>query len=248
MLWLETPTNPLLQVADIAELTAVAHRHGLRVAVDNTFASPYLQNPLDLGADLVVHSMTKYLGGHSDVLGGAVITRDPALAEQLRFVQNAMGAILGPFDAWLIHRGIKTLAIRMERHCANARGVAQHLARHRGIERVYYPGFLEGRARAIVTRQMRDDGGMVSFSLATDGRESDREAAARVLARFRVFSLAESLGGVESLVGHPATMTHASMPAEDRMRRGITDRLIRLSVGIEDLPDLLEDLDHALAL
>lgn len=246
LLWVETPTNPLLHVTDIQQLAQMAHAKGVKVAVDNTFASPYLQNPLDQKADIVVHSMTKYLGGHSDVLGGAVVTNDPVLADKLAFLRNAAGAILGPFEAWLIQRGIKTLSIRMERHCANARAVARHLSRHRAVERVYYPGVFDGEARRIAAAQMRDDGGMVSFVLGASNQRSIQDVN-HVLQKFHVFSLAESLGGVESLVGHPATMTHASIPQAQRLRRGISDGLVRLSVGIEDVSDLLDDLDRALA-
>ncbi|MHB1612452.1 MAG: trans-sulfuration enzyme family protein [Sulfobacillus sp.] len=245
LLWLETPTNPLLQVYDIKKLSQIAHAHGLLVVVDNTFASPYLQNPLVDGADFVVHSTTKYIGGHSDVLGGAVVVRDDAWAEQLKFVQNAAGAIIGPFEAWLTLRGMKTLALRMERHCLNAGKLATFLAQHPGVRTVYYPGLLQGEPLAIARRQMRGFGGMISFELNTEPDQA-LESAQEVLSRFRVFSLAESLGGVESLVGHPATMTHAAIPRDIRQARGIRDGLIRLSVGIEDEMDLLSDLQYAL--
>lgn len=240
LLWLESPTNPLLQVVDIENLARIAHERGVTVVVDNTFASPYLQNPLDLGADIVLHSMTKYIGGHSDVLGGMVVVRDPRLAEDLRFLQNAIGAILGPMEAWLTLRGVKTLGVRMDRHGANAQAVADFLSHHPAVSRVYFPGLANGQTRHVIDRQMRGFGGMVSFALA------DARRVPQVLKRFRVFALAESLGGVESLVGHPATMTHAAVPREEREKRGITDGLIRLSVGIEDVADLLADLDQAL--
>ncbi len=245
LLWLETPTNPLLQVYDIRQLTQIAHQHGMWVAVDNTFASPYLQNPLADGADFVVHSTTKYIGGHSDVLGGAIIVRDQGLAERIKFIQNAAGAIIGPFEAWLTLRGLKTLAVRMRQHTHNAGVLARYLSQHPRVARVYYPGLFEGASMAIVQRQMREYGGMISFELKVSGRDPLEEAR-DVLARFAIFSLAESLGGVESLVGHPATMTHAAIPKEIREARGVRDGLIRLSVGIEDEADLLEDLDNAL--
>lgn len=241
LLWLETPTNPLLQIIDIAGVAEVAHRAGALLVVDNTFASPYLQQPLRLGADLVVHSTTKYLGGHSDVVGGAVIGRRELL-EPIAFYQNAAGAIPGPFDAWLTLRGIKTLAVRMERHCANAHRLAAWLAQQPQVRRVYYPGLPDHPGHELARRQMRDFGGMISLSL-----HGGREAALRLLTRTRLFSLAESLGGVESLISHPATMTHASIPAAVRQARGIDDSLVRLSVGIEDIEDLQEDLRQALA-
>lgn len=246
MVWLESPTNPLLEVVDIAALAAIAHRHGLLVVVDNTFASPYLQNPLVLGADVVVHSTTKYLGGHSDVIGGAVVVNDEDLFRDLKFIQNAAGAIIGPFEAWLTLRGIKTLGVRMDRHQANASHIAHFLQNQPEVQQVYYPELFEGSARQIWQKQMRGAGGMVSFQLNVTGSDVMTRVG-RVLEGFRVFSLAESLGGVESLVGHPATMTHASIPREDRMARGITDSLIRLSVGIEDVHDLEADIRRALA-
>ena len=240
MLWIETPTNPLLQILDIAALAELAHQRGAILAVDNTFASPALQQPLALGADLVVHSTTKYLGGHSDVVGGAVIGSQELLAP-IAFYQNAAGAVPGPFDVFLTLRGIKTLAIRMERHSSNARELAQWLAEQPQVERVYYPGLPSHPGHAIARAQMRDFGGMVSLRL-----RGGAEAARRFLSRTHLFSLAESLGGVESLVCHPATMTHASIPVEIRTARGVDDGLIRLSVGIEDLADLREDLRRAL--
>jgi cystathionine gamma-lyase len=241
LVWIETPTNPLLQILDIAAVAELTHKAGALLAVDNTFASPYLQQPLRLGADLVIHSTTKYLGGHSDVVGGAVIGGHDLLAP-IAFYQNAAGGVPGPFDAWLTLRGLKTLAVRMDRHCANARRLAEWLHGQPQVERVYYPG-LEGHpGHALAGRQMRDFGGMISMRLKGGG-----PAARRFLPRTRLFSLAESLGGVESLVCHPATMTHASIPAELRLARGVDDGLIRLSVGIEDADDLQEDLRQALA-
>jgi cystathionine gamma-lyase len=241
IVWIETPTNPLLQVLDIAVIAALAHRAGARLAVDNTFASPYLQQPLALGADIVVHSTTKYLGGHSDVVGGAVIG-GRELLEPIKFYQNAAGGVPGPFDAYLTLRGLKTLAIRMERHCANARELAGWLERHPTVERVYYPGLSSHPGHALAARQMRDFGGMISIRL-----RGGPDAARRFLSRTRLFSLAESLGGVESLACHPATMTHASIPLEVRLARGVDDGLIRLSVGIEEIADLRGDLQTALS-
>jgi len=241
LVWIESPTNPLLQVLDIAAIAELAHRVGALLAVDNTFASPYLQQPLRLGADLVVHSTTKYLGGHSDVVGGAVIGSRTRL-EPIRFYQNAAGGVPGPFDAWLVLRGIKTLAVRMDRHCANAEALAPWLAGQPGVARVYYPGLPSHPNHDLARRQMRGFGGMISLSLAGGG-----DAARRLLSRTKLFSLAESLGGVESLISHPATMTHASIPAAIRQARGVDDGLVRLSVGIEDLRDLQDDLKQALA-
>jgi cystathionine gamma-lyase len=241
LVWVETPTNPLLQMIDIAAIAEMAHKAGAPLAVDNTFASPYLQQPLRLGADLVVHSTTKYLGGHSDVVGGAVIGRRDLL-QPIAFYQNAAGGVPGPFDAWLTLRGIKTLAVRMEKHCANARTLASWLSKQPQVQRVYYPGLPSHPGHELAKRQMRDFGGMMSITL-----KGGKEAALRLLTRTRLFSLAESLGGVESLIGHPATMTHASIPAEIRQARGIDEGLVRLSVGIEELEDLQEDLRQALA-
>jgi cystathionine beta-lyase/cystathionine gamma-synthase len=240
MVWIETPTNPLLQVIDIAAVAREAHRHRAVLVVDNTFASPFLQKPLELGADLVLHSTTKYIGGHSDLIGGAVIGSRAHL-EPIAFYQNAAGAVPGPFDSWLTLRGIKTLAVRMERHCSNARELARWLASHPKIERVFYPGLPDHPNHDVAARQMRDFGGMISLRL-----KNGAESAHQLLERTRLFSLAESLGGVESLIGHPATMTHASIPREIREARGIDDGLIRLSVGIEDLDDLRDDLAQAL--
>lgn len=242
LLWIETPTNPLLRIVDIAALSNLAHKHGADAAVDNTFASPYLQQPLALGADLVLHSSTKYLGGHSDVIGGAVCTSRDDWAEHLRFQIKAAGAVPGPMDCFLLLRGTKTLHIRMERHCANARAVADFLRAHDKVADVRYPGFTDHPGHEIAARQMSGFGGMVSFSLKDDSIET----ATRVMASTEVFTLAESLGGVESLIGHPATMTHASIPLEERLKAGLPDSLIRLSVGIEDADDLIADLGRAL--
>lgn len=238
LVWVETPSNPLLHICDIAAVSALAHAYDARVCVDNTFASPYLQNPLPLGADIVVHSTTKYLGGHSDLVGGAIVVDDEELAEQRKFLQNAAGYVSSPFDAWLLIRGMKTLAVRMDRHCANARAVATFLAEHPRVSRVHYPGFDSHPGHAIAARQMRDFGGMVSFNVA-----GGREESLRVAAATTVFLLAESLGGVESLVEHPAAMTHASV---EGTASAVDDDLLRLSVGIEDVDDLISDLDRAL--
>ncbi len=241
MVWIETPTNPLLQIVDIAAIGELAHKVGAVFAVDNTFASPYLQQPIKLGADLVVHSTTKYLGGHSDVVGGAVIGRKDLMAP-IAFYQNAAGGVPGPFDSWLVLRGIKTLAVRMDRHCANARQLADWLAKHSAIGRVYFPGLPSHPGHELAKKQMRDFGGMISVSI-----KGGKEAALQFMTRTKLFSLAESLGGVESLVCHPATMTHASIPLDVRLARGIDDGLVRLSVGIEDVEDLRADLEQALA-
>ncbi len=241
LVWIETPTNPLLQILDIAAIAELTHKAGALLAVDNTFASPYLQQPIALGSDIVVHSTTKYLGGHSDVVGGAVIGRRDLLTP-IAFYQNAAGGVPGPFDAYLTLRGLKTLAVRMERHSANARRLAEWLAKQPQVERVYYPGLSSHPGHELAKRQMRDFGGMISIRLKGGGA-----AAKRFLPRTKLFSLAESLGGVESLVCHPATMTHASIPADVRIARGVDDGLIRLSVGIEDADDLQEDLRQALA-
>jgi cystathionine gamma-lyase len=240
LVWIETPTNPLLQVIDIAGVAELAHKHGAKLAVDNTFASPYLQQPLALGADIVVHSTTKYLGGHSDVVGGAVVG-GRELLEPVKFYQNAAGGVPGPFDAYLTLRGLKTLAVRMDRHCANANELAAWLGNHRAVDRVYYPGLGSHPGHEIAKRQMRDFGGMISVRLRSP------DAARAFMTRTRLFALAESLGGVESLVCYPATMTHASIPADVRKARGVDDALVRLSVGIEDLADLRDDLGRALA-
>jgi cystathionine gamma-lyase len=244
MIWIETPTNPMLNIVDIAEICAVAKKHGILTCVDNTFASPYLQNPLDLGADMVLHSATKYIGGHSDSVHGCVIVKTQELADQLHFLQNAVGAVPGPQDCFLILRGIKTLHLRVERACQNARKIADFLAAHPKVTKVNYPGFESHPGHAIAKKQMRDFGGMVSFDLVNN----TYEAAEKVLSGTHLFALAESLGGVESLIGHPASMTHASIPKEERMKVGLTDSLIRLSVGIEDADDLIADLAAALEL
>lgn len=242
LLWVETPTNPMLNIIDLEAVCAMAKRRNVLVCVDNTFASPYLQNPLDFGADIVMHSATKYIGGHSDVVSGAVIVKDKSLADQLYFIQNANGAVPGPQDCFLLLRGIKTLHLRVQRSCENAEKIARYLAAHPKIEKVYWPGFEHHTNHAIAKKQMRAFGGMVSFSLKGD----DMEEAKRILSSTRLFALAESLGGVESLIGHPASMTHASIPREERMKTGLADSLIRLSVGVEDADDLIADLQLAL--
>ncbi|MCI1265630.1 MAG: cystathionine gamma-synthase [Saprospiraceae bacterium] len=242
LIWIETPTNPLLNIVDIKAVCELVKGKNILVCVDNTFASPYLQNPLDLGADLVLHSATKYLGGHSDVIHGAVITKNKALAERLFFIQNASGAVPGPQDCFLILRGIKTLHIRMDRACENAAKIANFLINHPRVNRVLYPGFTSHPGHLIAKKQMRNFGGMVSFDL----KDATIEAAFSVLSKTKLFSCAESLGGVESLIGHPASMTHASLPKEERLKSGLTDSLMRLSVGIEDVDDLIADLEQAL--
>lgn len=242
LLWIETPTNPMLNIVDIESICQLAKSKGIMVCVDNTFASPYLQTPLDLGADLVLHSATKYLGGHSDSVHGAVVAKTKELADQLHFIQNAAGGVPGPMDCFLILRGIKTLHLRVQRACDNAREIAEHLLSHDKIANVYYPGFTDHPGHEIAKRQMRDFGGMVSFDLKEDSFEN----ATKVLNHTNLFTLAESLGGVESLIGHPASMTHASIPKEERQKVGLTDSLIRLSVGVEDVDDLKADLDEAL--
>jgi cystathionine gamma-synthase len=238
LVWAESPTNPLLTIADIGRLAAVAHDHGALLAVDNTFATPYLQQPIELGADIVVHSTTKYLGGHSDVVGGFVAVRDAALAERLAFLQNAAGAVPGPMDCFLTLRGVKTLPVRMERHCANAAAVAELLRSHRRVDRVYYPGLPDHPGHQVAVGQMRHFGGMVSFTLA-----GGEEAALRVARSTRLFTLAESLGAVESLIEHPHRMTHASVAGS---ALAVDPALLRLSVGLETLEDLLADLQQAL--
>lgn len=242
LIWIETPTNPLMKIADIAAIVQLVKNHQLLVAVDNTFASPYLQNPLDLGADIVMHSATKYLNGHSDVVAGALVVKDEALAAQLHFQLFAGGGILGPQDSYLVLRGIKTLHIRMQRHDENGRKVAEFLENHPKINQVFYPGLTTHPQHAIAKKQMRGFGGMVSFNF----QSKDAQDAKSFLEKLQVFTLAESLGGVESLANHPATMTHASIPADIRAQNGVTDDLIRLSVGIEDIDDLLADLTQAL--
>ena len=242
MIWVETPTNPMMNIIDIEAVAQVAKRHKVLLAVDNTFATPYLQQPLDLGADLVMHSVTKYLGGHSDLVMGGLIVRDKELADKLYFIQNASGAVCGPQDSFLALRGIKTLHVRMQRHCENGKAVARFLKEHPKVDQVYWPGFEEHPNHEIAKKQMKDFGGMVSFTTKKDSLEG----AVEVVEKLKVFTLAESLGGVESLAGHPASMTHASIPKEEREKTGIKDSLIRLSVGIEDIDDLLEDLKQAL--
>jgi cystathionine beta-lyase/cystathionine gamma-synthase len=242
LIWIETPTNPLINVIDIAAVSAIAKKHNILVAVDNTFATPYLQNPLDLGADIVMHSATKYLGGHSDVIHGCLMMNDAALREKLYFIQKSCGAVPGPMDCFLILRGLKTLHVRMDRHCENGAKVAHYLRNHPKVGKVYWCGFEDHPGYAIAKKQMRGFGGMLSFTLKDDSMEE----ANRVLSSTKVFALAESLGGVESLINHPASMTHASIPREDRIKNGLTDSLIRLSVGIEDIDDLLEDLGQAI--
>jgi len=243
MIWLETPTNPTMQIIDIEACANIAKEHKLICAVDNTFASPYLQNPLALGADIVMHSATKYLGGHSDVIMGALCVSDENLYTQLAFIHNSCGATPGPMDSFLVLRGIKTLHIRMERHCANGRKIAEFLKTHPKIDKLYWPGFTDHPNHAIAKKQMRDFGGMISFSL----KGNKQEEAFKIASSMKVFSLAESLGGVESLINHPATMTHASIPKEERDKAGVVESLLRLSVGIEDIDDLIADLKQALA-
>lgn len=242
LIWVETPTNPMMNIIDIVASAKIAKKHKILLAVDNTFATPYLQKPLDLGADIVMHSVTKYLGGHSDLVMGGLVVKDKDLADRLYFIQNASGAICGPQDAFLALRGIKTLHVRMQRHCENGKAVAEYLASHPKIEKVYWPG-LEGHPNhAIAKAQMNDFGGMVSFT--TKG--NNYKEAIKIVESLNIFTLAESLGGVESLAGHPASMTHASIPKEDREKIGIVDSLIRLSVGIEDEVDLIADLKQAI--
>jgi len=242
LIWVETPTNPMLNIIDIKAVSSIAKKHDVLLAVDNTFATPYLQQPLDLGADIVMHSATKYLGGHSDVVMGALMVKDKDLAERLYFIQNASGAVCGPQDSFLVLRGIKTLHIRMQRHCENGRAVAEFLKSHPNIENVYWPGFESHPNHDIAKAQMNDFGGMLSFT--TKG--NDYNASIKIVEKLKIFTLAESLGGVESLSGHPASMTHASIPKEEREKTGVVDSLIRLSVGIEDEEDLINDLKQAL--
>lgn len=242
MIWIETPTNPLLNVIDIEACAAISKAHNLVLVCDNTFASPYLQNPLDWGADIVLHSATKYLGGHSDVVHGALVMNDAGLEDRLRFIQNSCGAVPGPHDCWLVLRGIKTLHVRMQRHCENGEAIARYLRAHPKVDKVRWVGFEDHPNHAIAKKQMRGFGGMISFTLKDD----NIDAALKVLEKTELFALAESLGGVESLIGHPATMTHASIPREDRVKNGLVDSLIRLSVGIEDMDDLIADLAQAI--
>lgn len=242
LIWVETPTNPTLQIIDLAACAAIAKSANAILAVDNTFASPYLQNPLDLGADIVMHSVTKYLGGHSDVVMGALITNNDKLHEQLYFILNSCGANPGPMDCFLVMRGIKTLHLRIERHCFNGRKIAEYLKTHPKVEKIYWPGFTDHPNHAIAKKQMRDFGGMISIVL----KGANLDATFKVASSFKVFSLAESLGGVESLINHPVTMTHAAIPKDERDKAGVVDNLLRLSVGVEDVEDLIEDLKQAL--
>jgi cystathionine gamma-lyase/cystathionine beta-lyase len=242
LIWLETPTNPTMQIIDIEACAKIAKENNLICAVDNTFASPYLQNPIALGADIVMHSVTKYLGGHSDVIMGALCTNNEDLYQQLAFIHNSCGAVPGPQDSFLVLRGIKTLHIRMERHCYNGRKVAEYLKTHPKIDKIYWPGFTDHPNHDIAKKQMRDFGGMISFTL----KGNKQEDAFKLASSMKVFTLAESLGGVESLVNHPATMTHASIPKEERDKAGVVESMLRLSVGIEDIADLLADLEQAL--
>lgn len=243
LIWVETPTNPLMKLADIQEIAKITKEKNILLAVDNTFATPYLQKPLDLGADIVMHSATKYLGGHSDVIAGALIVKDAELGEQLHFQQFATGATLGPMDSFLVLRGIKTLALRVQRHCENGEKVVEYLSKHPKIKTVYYPGLESHPFHEIAKKQMKAFGGMVSF----DFKSGKKEDSITFLEKLKVFTLAESLGGVESLANHPALMTHASIPADKRAEVGITDDLVRLSVGIEDAEDLIADLEQALS-
>jgi len=242
LIWTETPTNPMMNIIDIEAVSKIAKAHGLLLAVDNTFATAYLQQPLDMGADIVMHSATKYLGGHSDVVMGSLVVNDKDLADKLYFIQNASGAIAGPMDSFLVLRGIKTLHVRMQRHSENGRTVATYLKSHPKVEKVYWPGFEDHPNHEVAKRQMKDFGGMVSFTT----KDNSFEEAKSFVEKLNVFTLAESLGGVESLAGHPASMTHASIPKEEREKTGVVDSLIRLSVGIEDEQDLLDDLKQAL--
>jgi cystathionine gamma-lyase len=242
MIWIETPTNPMMNIIDIKAVADIAKKNKIILGVDNTFASPYLQRPLDLGADVVVHSITKYLAGHSDVIMGAIVLNDDALADRLAFLQNATGPVPGPQDCFLALRGIKTLHVRMDRHCENAKAVAAFLVAHPAVKKVYWPGLPTHPNHAVAAKQMKDFGGMISFSLKND----DLEIARELLSKVKIFACAESLGGVESLIGHPASMTHASIPKEEREKVGVTDSLIRLSIGIEDAEDLVADLKQAI--
>ena len=242
LVWLETPTNPLMNITDIAAVAAITQPQNILLAVDNTFASPYLQNPLDLGADIVMHSATKYLGGHSDVIHGCLMMNDADLREKLFFIQKSCGAVPGPMDCFLLLRGIKTLGVRMKAHCENGAKIAHWLRNHPKVAKVYWPGFEDHPGYAVAKKQMRDFGGMISFVLKDEGENETK----RVLSSTKLFALAESLGGVESLINHPASMTHASIPREERIKNGLSDSLIRLSVGIEDADDLIEDLKIAI--
>lgn len=242
LIWIETPTNPTMQIVDIAGVAAIAKAKNILLTVDNTFASPYLQNPMDLGADIVMHSVTKYLAGHSDVVMGALMLNDDELYKKLKFIYNACGATPGPMDSFLVLRGIKTLHLRMKAHCENGRQVAEFLKSHPKVDKIYWPGFDDHTNYAIAKKQMRDFGGMIAITI----KDADLQETFRVASSFKVFTLAESLGGVESLINHPVTMTHASIPKEEREKVGVVDNLIRLSVGVEDIEDLLEDLKKVL--
>ncbi len=242
LIWVETPTNPMMNVIDIKAVSKLAKKHNILLAVDNTFATPYLQLPLDLGADIVMHSATKYLGGHSDVVVGALVVKDKDLADKLYFIQNASGAVCGPMDSFLVLRGIKTLHVRMQRHCENGKAIAEYLTKHPKIEKVFWPGLESHPNHAIAKSQMTDFGGMISFV----PKGGSYEDAIKIVEKLEIFTLAESLGGVESLAGHPASMTHASIPKEEREKSGVVDSLIRLSVGIEDAEDLIADLEQAI--
>ena len=241
LIWIETPTNPMMNIIDVKSIVEIAKNSGIKVAVDNTFATPYLQRPLELGADIVMHSVTKYLGGHSDVVMGALVTNDESIAEEMYRIQNSSGAVCGPMDSFLVLRGIKTLHLRVQRHCENGEKVAHFLQNHPQVERVYWPGFETHPNHKVAKEQMNGFGGMISFTLVGDSLEK----AKSIVSKTKLFTLAESLGGVESLIGHPSTMTHASIPREERMKSGVLDSLIRLSVGIEDASDLIEDLENA---
>src|SRR6195952_720149 len=242
LIWIETPTNPTMQIVDIEAVAKISKEKNILLAVDNTFASPYLQNPLDLGADIVMHSVTKYIGGHSDVLMGALIVNDEKLSQDLAFITNSCGAVPGPQDSFLVLRGIKTLHLRMERHCFNGKKIAEYLKAHPKVGKVYWPGFTDHPNHDIAKNQMKDFGGMISFTLKDDSIEK----AIRLMESVELFSLAESLGGVESLINHPASMTHASIPKEERIKNGLSDSLMRLSIGVEDVEDLIEDLNNAI--
>lgn len=243
LVWVETPTNPMINIVDIEAMAAISKKAGAWLCVDNTFATPYLQNPLDLGADIVMHSVTKYLGGHSDVVMGALVTSDDAIASEMYRIQNSSGAVTAPMDSFLVLRGIKTLHLRIQRHCENGEKIAKFLLDHPKVDKVYWPGFDFHPNHEVAKKQMRGFGGMISFTMVGNKMEDAHDVVKRV----KIFALAESLGGVESLIGHPATMTHASIPKEEREKTGVVDSLIRLSVGVEDAEDLIEDLKQALA-
>ena len=242
LIWVETPTNPMMNIIDIEAVSKLAKKHNALLVVDNTFATPYLQRPLDLGADIVMHSATKYLGGHSDVVLGLLAVKDKEIADKLYFIQNSSGAVCGPMDSFLVLRGIKTLHVRMQRHCENGRDIAHFLKSHPKVDKVYWPGFEDHPNHAVAKKQMKDFGGMISFTVKGNSLDN----TVKVVSALKVFTLAESLGGVESLAGHPASMTHASIPKEEREKTGVVDSLVRLSVGIEDIDDLKADLDQAL--